>query len=99
MELVVQLHIFISRSFSSTGDPEAWIKTWKPAAREFMVPLEPSEQGATSLPPPEGFGPPVTLEPGFVLKKRTWVIARRVNVVLSAGKAVSCLTFIPFLLE
>ncbi|KAF8431351.1 hypothetical protein BGX38DRAFT_1146653 [Terfezia claveryi] len=52
-----------------------------------MVPLEPSAQGATSLLPSEGFGPPVTFEPGFVLKKRTWVIARRVKIALSAGRA------------
>ncbi|KAF8436133.1 hypothetical protein BGX38DRAFT_1215216 [Terfezia claveryi] len=52
-----------------------------------MVPLEPSAQGATSIPPPEGFGPPLTFEPGFVLKNRTWVIARTVKIALSAGKA------------
>ncbi|RPB21079.1 hypothetical protein L211DRAFT_870231 [Terfezia boudieri ATCC MYA-4762] len=85
---VLKLSVFVCWSFS-TDDHEVWIKVFQPVDREFIVPLEPSAQGATSIPPPEGFGPPVTFEPGFVLKKRTWVIARTVKIASQQVKHTS----------
>lgn len=67
------------------GSPEAWVDGLGSNDREFMISLEPSDEGQINLAPPTGLGPPITFPPGFKLRKKTWVVAYYVEVTLEKG--------------